>query len=163
MFSYAVSVLALGLLISNRLPQLLEPLSLAVVCLLAVGLGVALLQTVRWLFRNELPADVTATRLGFALMLLGWTALMASQLENVPLITGASLQLTAAAWWPPWMPHTVSGLALLQVGILCAASIAAMVTLWQVRQQQQQPSRFAWLVTLGLVIAFGGSTLAMLV
>ena len=59
-----------------------------------------------------------------------------------------------------WAWRTVVAL---QVLILCAASIAAMVTLWQVRQQQQQPSRFAWLVTLGLVIAFGGSTLAMLV
>ena len=162
-FCYAVSVLALGLLIPRRFPQLLEPLNLALVCLAAVGLGWVLHRTVGWLFRRENPAHVTATRVGFVLMLLGWTALMAAQLENVPLITGASVQLQAATWWPPWIPHSLPVLTVLQVFIVGAASVAAMVALWQVRRQQEQPSRAAWLVTLGIFAGFGLSTLALVI
>jgi uncharacterized membrane protein YidH (DUF202 family) len=88
---------------------------------------------------------------------------MASQLENVPLIAGASLRLTASAWWPPWMPHTMSGLTLLQVLIICAASVATMVVLWQVRRQQERSSRAAWLVTVGVFVVFGVSALAMVI
>ncbi len=88
---------------------------------------------------------------------------MAAQLENVPLITGASLQLQAAAWWPSGIPRSLPVLTVIQVFIVGVASVAAMVALWQVRRQQERSSRAAWLVTLVLFVGFGASILALVV
>ena len=80
---------------------------------MVIGLGLDRL--LRWVGSNQ-EASASVVQLSVTAMLLGWSALMASQLANVPLVVETRLILPEIGWMP--LPHEVGLLPLLQLACL---------------------------------------------
>jgi polyferredoxin len=159
MFASSISLLALVLAAGLAFPVVAEPLNFTVLCVLAVVVGVALHAGVGRLTGSE-RGPVNLTRTAMAMMILGWAALMTSQLANIPAIADANIVLTDASWVPPWAPVEVSLLTVLQVGMVIAGALLALITLDQVRFRRGEDfSPWAWWMT---PLIFGGYAVAVI-
>jgi CRP-like cAMP-binding protein/polyferredoxin len=165
LFTYVVSVLAIAMLLPAAFPALAEPLMLTALCVLSVPGGLALRALVQWLFGGESGREDTTVRVGFALMVLGWGALIAAQLGNIPVLVDSRISL----WFGGVIrePLDLSLLVLLQVFVVAASTAAALVALRRIRAacedhgSEARPGR--WLVVATFYLALGVSTILLVV
>ena len=136
-----------------------EPLNFTVLCAVAVVAGVLIHKGVSRLAGSD-QGPVNLTRTAMAMMILGWSALMTSQLANIPAIADTNLVLTDASWLPSWAPVELSLLTVLQIGIVLAGVFLALVTFDQVRFRRGPESK-TWIWWLAPLL-FGGYAAAVI-
>jgi hypothetical protein len=163
MFAVAVSLLALVLAAGLAFEPVAHPATFTVLCALAVASGVGAHAALTRMATSE-SGGVNLTRAAMALMILGWSALMTSQLANIPAIADANLILTDASWLPSWAPVEVSLLKVLQVLLVVAGTALALLTLDQVRFRRGDGASAAawWLAPLGF-LAYAGVAIYLVV
>jgi hypothetical protein len=71
-------------------------------------------------------------RLAMSLMILGWAALMTSQLANVEVLHDASLELGSFDLMPSWVPSQFSVLTASQIAIVIFGLLIALFSLGHV-------------------------------
>ena len=100
-------------------------------CLLAIVTGIALHSAVMALAATERRMAIMI-RLSMTLMILGWAALMTSQLANIEILNEAWMILPPSHVLPSWVPSEFSVLALLQIGVVVFGLFLALVSLGHV-------------------------------
>ncbi len=162
MFAMAVSLLALGLVVVERVPMLQSPLPFTLLVATTVAAGIGLHLLLLRLAGDE-RRRIAVVQVSMVLLLLGWAALMTSQLANVPVLAEAKIVLLPSPWLPPWAPTEISLLGLLQVGFVLGASLLAAVAFDQVRSRQTDGGRVGWVVASGLLVAYAVVVVALVV
>ena len=71
-------------------------------------------------------------QLSITMMIVGWAALMTSQLANIVILNEARIALELPDWAPMWVPVEISLLLLLQTGLVVAACLLALFALSQI-------------------------------
>jgi hypothetical protein len=132
MFASAITLLALALVASRTFEVLSQPLHFTILCVLALAAGIAIHHTVMAVARTDRRIE-QMVRLAVALMILGWSALMVSQLANIIVLNEARIVLDPPQWMPPWVPTNLSLLLVLQIGIVVISLGFAIVALNQIR------------------------------
>ncbi len=152
MFALTVPLLALALLASRAWPVLSDPLRFTGLCVgaLAVGFGV---DRVARRSRDDTAGAGSVVQLSVTAMLLGWSALMASQLANVPLVAGTRLVLPSFAWLPIPLPSEIGLLPLLQVGLLVFGGGLAAIALIHVTRGDGSRAARLERAAAGLILA----------
>jgi transcriptional regulator with AAA-type ATPase domain len=131
MFAVTVTLLALGLVAARSFEVLAGPLRFTLLCVLAIVAGIALHSAVMALAATERRMAIMI-RLAMTLMILGWAALMTSQLANVAILNDAWVLLPSSGLLPTWMPSEISLLTTLQIGTVLFGLILALISLGHV-------------------------------
>jgi CRP-like cAMP-binding protein/polyferredoxin len=131
LFALTVTLLALGLVAARSFGVLAEPLNFTLLFVFTIAAGVALHATIMAIAATD-RRKATMIRIGMSLMILGWAALMTSQLANIVVLNEASLVLPSAHLLPSWMPSELSLLAVLQVGVVLFGLLLALISLGHV-------------------------------
>jgi polyferredoxin len=132
MFASAITLLALALVASRTFEVLSQPIHFTILCILALATGIAIHHTVMAVAHTDRRIE-QMVRLSVALMILGWSALMVSQLANIIVLNEARIVLDPPQWLPEWIPPDLSLLLVLQIGIVVISLGFAMVALNQIR------------------------------
>ena len=103
-----------------------------VLCLLAIVAGVAIHAAVMAVAKTE-RRIATMIRLAMALMILGWAALMTSQLANIAVLNEATVTLVASELMPGWLPSNFSVLVAFQVTVVLFALFLALFSLSHIK------------------------------
>ena len=130
-FALTVSLLALGLVASRSFEVLSNPLRFTLLCVLAIVTGVALHTAVMALAASERRMAVMI-RLSMTLMILGWAALMTSQLANIAVLNDAHVVIPPSHLLPTWMPLEFSVLKAFQIGVVLFGLFLALISLGHV-------------------------------
>ncbi len=128
MFAAGVSLLALALLASQAFPLLAGPVPFTAMCVGAVAAGLLIHRLLLGAGANTDEARLPVLRASLALMILGWGALMAVQLANVPVLADSRIVLPHYPWLPPWVPPEVTVLSVLQIALVAGAAVLAAFT-----------------------------------
>ncbi len=131
LFAVTVTLLALGLVAARSIEVLAGPLRFTLLCLLAIVAGVALHAAVMALAATERRMAIMI-RLTMSLMILGWAALMTSQLANITVLNDAWVVLAPSDLLPAWLPSEFSLLTAFQIAIVLFALILALISLGHV-------------------------------
>jgi transcriptional regulator with AAA-type ATPase domain len=131
MFAVTVTLLALGFVASRTFQVLASPLRFTLLCILAIVAGVALHSAVMALAATERRMSIMI-RLAMTLMILGWAALMTTQLANIAILNDAWVVLPTSALLPTWMPSEFSLLTMLQIGTVLFGLFLALISLGHV-------------------------------
>jgi transcriptional regulator with AAA-type ATPase domain/polyferredoxin len=130
-FAVSVTLLALGLVAARSFDALADPIRFTALCILAIIAGVALHAGVMAVAKTE-RRIATMIRLAMSLMILGWAALMTSQLANVEVLHDASLELGSFDLMPSWVPSQFSVLTASQIAIVIFGLLIALFSLGHV-------------------------------
>jgi transcriptional regulator with AAA-type ATPase domain/pSer/pThr/pTyr-binding forkhead associated (FHA) protein len=130
-FALTVTLLALGLVAARSFGVLATPLNFTLLFLFTIVAGVALHSAIMALAATDRRKAIMI-RLGMSLMILGWAALMTSQLANIVVLNDAWIVLPPSDLLPSWMPSELSLLAVLQVGLVLFGLFLALVSLTHV-------------------------------
>ncbi len=157
-FALAVSLMAPALLLPRAFPVLARPLPLAIIVAAAGGLGLALHRLL--MARSGAEGGALTVRRMFALMILGWGALMADQLGNVGVLADARIAIDRPLPGAPLGLDTAA-LPLLQTLAVLLAGALALLTLSHARKQPPsgEPRR-RWLWSVAFLL-YGALTLAL--
>jgi len=128
LFAVTVTLLALGLVAARTFAVLAGPLQFTLLCILTIVAGVALHSAVMALAVTERRIALMI-RLAMTLMILGWAALMTSQLANIVVLKDAWVVLPTSTLLPSWMPSEFSLLPILQIGTVFFGLFLALVSL----------------------------------
>jgi transcriptional regulator with AAA-type ATPase domain len=131
LFAVTVTLLAIGLVAARTFEVLADPLRFTVLCILIIVAGVALHAAVMALAATERRMAIMI-RLSLTLMILGWAALMTSQLANIAVLKDAWVMLPTSTLLPSWMPSEFSLLAILQIGTVLFGLFLALISLGHV-------------------------------
>ena len=131
MFAVTVTLLALGFVAARTFEVLASPLGFTLLCILAIVAGVALHSAVMAVAATERRMAIMI-RLATTLMILGWAALMTSQLANIVVLNDAWVVLPASTLLPSWMPSEFSLLTMLQIGTVLFGLFLALISLGHV-------------------------------
>jgi len=131
MFAVTVTLLALGLVASRSFEVLAEPIHFTVLCIVALVAGIALHHAVMALAITDRRMAIMI-RLAVALMILGWAALMTSQLANITILDQARVALSPPQWLPEWPATEFSLLTALQILTVLVGLALALISLSQV-------------------------------
>ena len=131
LFAITITLLALGLVAARTFEVLSSPLRFTLLCILAIVAGVALHSAVMALAATERRMAIMI-RLAMTLMILGWAALMTSQLANIVVLNDAWVVLPASTFLPSWMPSELSLLIVLQIGVVLFGLSLALISLGHV-------------------------------
>jgi hypothetical protein len=131
LFAITVTLLALGLVASRTFEVLADPIRFTLLCVLAIVAGVALHATVKALAGTE-RRIATMIRLAMTLMILGWAALMTSQLANIAVLNDARVMLAPFDLLPSRVPSEFSVLTAFQIAIVLFALFLALLSLGHV-------------------------------
>jgi transcriptional regulator with AAA-type ATPase domain len=131
LFAVAVTLLALGFVAARTFDVLASPFRFTLLCVLAIVAGIALHKVVMTLAVTERRMAIMI-RIALTLMILGWAALMTSQLANIAVLKDAWLMLPPNDLLPAWMPSELSLLTVLQIGVVLFALFIALVSLGHV-------------------------------
>jgi len=130
-FALSVSLLAFGLVAARTFEVLADPIRFTVLCVLAIAAGVAIHAAVMAVAKTE-RRIATMIRLAMSLMILGWAALMTSQLANIKVFNDAWVKLPPFDLLPSWMPSEFSVLTAFQIAIVLFGLFVALVSLGHV-------------------------------
>jgi hypothetical protein len=108
-----------------------RPIHFTVLTVLVLVTGVALHHMIMAFAATDRRIAIMI-RLGIALMILGWAALMTSQLANVTLLDQARVTLIPPPWLPEWSAVDFSLLIALQVLTVLVGLALALISLGQV-------------------------------
>jgi CRP-like cAMP-binding protein/polyferredoxin len=131
-FAISVTLLALGLVAAHSFATLANPIRFTVLCILAIVAGVVLHAAVMAVAKTE-RRIATMIRIAMSLMILGWAALMTSQLANIELLKEARVQLGPFDLVPSWVPSDFSVLTAFQMAIVIFGLFLALLSLGHVR------------------------------
>jgi len=131
LFAVTVTLLALGLVAARTFEVLASPLRFTLLCILAIVAGVALHSALMALAATERRKSIMI-RLALTLMILGWAALMTSQLANIAVLNDAWVMLPPTDLLPSWMPSEFSVLTTFQIAIVLFGLFLALVSLGHV-------------------------------
>jgi len=131
MFAVTVTLYALALVAARSFEVLSQPFHFTVLTILVLMGGVALHNAVMALAETERRMAIMI-RLGMALMILGWAALMTSQLANVAILDQARVTLMPPPWLPEWSAVDLSLLTALQLLTVVVGLVLALISLGQV-------------------------------
>ncbi len=131
MFAVTVTLLALGLVAARSFEVLAEPIHFTVLCIVALVAGIALHHAVMALAITDRRMAIMI-RLAVALMILGWAALMTSQLANITILDQARVALSPPHWLPEWPATEFSLLTALQILTVLVGLALALISLSQV-------------------------------
>ncbi|MEJ2583064.1 MAG: cyclic nucleotide-binding domain-containing protein, partial [Acidobacteriota bacterium] len=130
-FALTVALLALGLVASRTYAVLADPVRFTSLFVLTIVGGVALHSTIMALAKTERKTAIMV-RIGMSLMILGWAALMTSQLANIVVFNDARVTLPAFDLMPSWIPTEFSVLIAFQLAIVLFALLLSLVSLGHV-------------------------------
>jgi transcriptional regulator with AAA-type ATPase domain len=153
MFSLAVAALAAVLLLPVASPEAGRPFAFTWLCVAAVCAG---LLGHRLLVGQPPENDARhalRVRVAAASMILGWGALMVSQLENLPLLGRLDLVVRTG---PGWLPAQLPGLLIAQLGVLAAAWLLATLALRRIRAAAAATESLSPVAWAGAHLAFLG-------
>jgi transcriptional regulator with AAA-type ATPase domain/polyferredoxin len=128
LFALAVSLLALALVASRSFEPLGEPLTFTLLCVLVLVTGIALHALIMRMAGDDRRIAVMV-RLMMTLMVLGWAALMVSQLANIVVLNQATIDFTGTVWLPGWLPDRIGVVLVLQVAVVLVGLLLAAVSL----------------------------------
>ena len=131
MFALTVTLYALALVAARSFEVLSHPLHFTVLTILVLISGIALHHMIMAFAATDRRMAIMI-RLGIALMILGWAALMTSQLANVTLLDQARVTLIPPPWLPEWSAVDFSLLTALQILTVAVGLTLALVSLGQV-------------------------------
>jgi hypothetical protein len=131
LFALSVTLLALGLAAARSFEVLAEPLHFTLLSIFAIVAGIALHSAIMGLAATDRRMAIMI-RIGMSLMILGWAALMTSQLANIKGLNNAWLVLAPSQFLPTWVPSEVSLLLVLQIGVVLFGLMLALVSLTHV-------------------------------
>ncbi len=162
-FALAVSLLALALVASSSFEVLAPPLPFTLLCVLAVVAGIALHHVIMRAAGTD-RRMATMVRLLMTLMILGWAALMVSQLANIVILNQASIDLSRTEWLPPWMPQEISMLVIFQITVVLLGLLLASVSLAHIPFEGTTLwTRLGRLMTPALLVAYAAAVIVLLV
>jgi hypothetical protein len=97
-------------------------------------------------------------------MILGWSALMVSQLTNIVVLNQASIVLPILPWIPVWVPTRISLLLVLQIGFVLLGLALALFSLGHIRFERTSVwTRIGKRLTPLLLAGYAASVVALLV
>lgn len=167
LFGYAVSLLALALLLPVRFPDCAKPVPFTIACLLSVLAGVGLRRAVGGLIGAGHRDAEGVTQVGFGLMILGWGVLMMSQLANIPVLAGSRIVLSRSELMLTWAPTGLAGLVVVQLMVLAATTAAALFTLRHIRlvaaTSRDAPSMVRWRVVQLVFVVYAAVAVFLIV
>ena len=131
LFAITVTLLALGLVAARTFEALADPLRFTALFILIIVAGVALHSAVIALAKTERRVAIMI-RLALSLMILGWAALMTSQLANIAVLNDAWVMLPPTDLLPSWAPSEFSVLNAFQIAIVLFGLFLALVSLGHV-------------------------------
>lgn len=132
MFAAAVSVLALGLVAARSFEVLGHPLVFTLLCLACLIVGIGVHHAVMAIARSD-RRIAQMVQLAMTMMILGWAALMVSQLANIVVLNEARIVLPALDWLPLWFPTRIPLVLVLQIGLVLFALALALFSLGHIR------------------------------
>lgn len=132
MFAAAISTLALGLVAARSFEALSGPLAFTVLCAACLVVGIALFHIVIAIARSD-RRIAQMVQLALTIMILGWAALMVSQLANIVVLNEARIVLPALDWLPLWLPTRISLVLVLQIGLVLFALALALFSLGHIK------------------------------
>jgi hypothetical protein len=131
MFAVTVTLLALALVAARTFAVLAEPFHFTVLCIVALVAGIALHHAVMALAITDRRMAIMI-RLAVTLMILGWAALMTSQLANIAILDQARVALSPPHWLPELPAAEFSLLTALQILTVLLGLALALISLSQV-------------------------------
>jgi CRP-like cAMP-binding protein/polyferredoxin len=131
LFAVAVTLLALGFVAARTFEVLASPLRFTLLCVLAIVAGIVLHKVVMALALTERRMAIMI-RIALTLMILGWAALMTSQLANIAVLNDAWVMLPPNDLLPTWMPAEFSLLTVLQIAVVLFALFIGLLSLGHV-------------------------------
>jgi hypothetical protein len=131
LFALTVTLLALGLVAARSFGVLATPLNFTLLFVLTIIAGLALHSAIMTVAASD-RRKATMIRIGMSLMILGWAALMTSQLANIVVLNDAWIVLPPSDLLPSWMPSELQLLTVLQIGLVLFGLILALVSLGHV-------------------------------
>ncbi len=131
MFAITVTLLALGLVAARSFAVLADPIHFTILCVVVLVAGIALHHAVMALAVTDRRMAIMI-RLAVALMILGWAALMTSQLANIAILDQARVALSPPQWLPEWPATEFSLLTVLQILTVLIGLALALTSLSQV-------------------------------
>lgn len=163
MFAAAVSILALGLVAARRFEAFADPLVFTLLCAACLVVGIALHHIVIAIARSD-RRIAQMVQLAMTVMILGWAALMVSQLANIVVLNQAQIVLPSLEWLPLWVPTRISLVLVLQVGLVLFALALAMFSLGHIRFQHTSFwTRIGRYLTPVLLVGYAAAVVALLV
>ncbi len=150
MFALSVSLLALALLVPPVWPWLAEPVPFTLLCGTALAVGIGFHHLLQRIAGGD-TGSTTVARTSVVTMLVGWAALMVSQLANIPPLVTARLVIEPPTWLSLSLPAEIGLLPLLQLGFLLFGLALASIAVTHLRSSDEaalsRAARFAvWVV-----------------
>jgi polyferredoxin len=161
MFASAVSILALGVVASRRFEPLSQPLHFTILVILCLVAGVALHHVVMTIAHTDRRKG-QMVQLAMTVMILGWSALMVSQLANIVVLNQARIVIPPAVPLPPWMPAEISLVGVLQIGIVLLALLFALFSLGHIQFERSSFwTRIGKRLTPLILVGYAAATIAL--
>jgi hypothetical protein len=163
MFAVTVTLLALALVAARSFAVLADPIHFTILCVVVLVAGIALHHAVMALAATDRRMAIMI-RLAVALMILGWAALMTSQLANIAILDQARVALSPPLWLPEWPATDFSLLRFLQILTVLFGLTLALISLSQVNFRGTSFwTRFGRHVTPLVFVGYAVAVIAMLI
>jgi polyferredoxin len=131
LFSVAVTLLALAWVAARSFEVLQGPIRFTVLTILVLVAGVSLHHVIMALAATHRRTEIMV-KISMALMILGWAALMTSQFANVAFFDQARVTIAPPSWFQAWPTLEFSLLTALQILVVVAGLLLALISLGQV-------------------------------
>ncbi len=162
MFATTITLLALAWVAARAFDVLHGPLRFTVLTILVLIAGVSLHHVIMALATSHRRTDIMV-RIAMVMMLLGWSALMTSQFANVAFFDQARVTIDPPSWFQAWPTLEFSLLTALQVLVVIAGLILALISLRQVNFRGSTVwTRFGRRLLPVIFVAYSASVLLLL-
>jgi polyferredoxin len=131
MFALTATLLALAWVAARSVDALHGPVRFTVLTALVLVVGVSLHHVVMALAVTYRRTEIMI-KIAMAMLLLGWAALMTGQFANVAFFDQARVTIAPPSWFQAWPTLEFSLLTALQVLVVLAGLVLALVSLGQV-------------------------------
>jgi hypothetical protein len=161
MFSAAITTFALGVVASRTFEVLSTPLHFTILCLLCLAAGIALHHTVM-AFAGTDRRKGQMVQLAMSMMILGWSALMVSQLANIVMLNQARVVIPPYDFLPGWWPTEIALVTVLQIVLVLAALLVALFSVGHIRFERSTFwTRVGQRLTPLLLVGYAAATIAL--
>jgi polyferredoxin len=128
LFALSISLLALAVVASRAFDTLGGPIHFTILCVLALVAGIALHHLTMKIAASDRRIGVMV-RIFMTLLILGWAALMVSQLANIVVLNQAQIDLSQTTWLPAFVPDQISLLVVIQIAFVIIGLLLATVSI----------------------------------
>lgn len=131
LFSVTVTLLALAWVAARTFDVLHGPIRFTVLTVLVLIAGVSLHHVLMALAATHRRTEIMV-KIAMALMIVGWAALMTGQFANVAFFDQARVTIAPPSWFQAWPTLEFSLLTALQILVVVAGLLLALISLGQV-------------------------------